>query len=179
MNENKFNLGLNLPKRYKKGIMTTFGVIVAPFYRAGEVMAEGTPVVIDSSNSASGIFVKKAVAGECENGVFGLVAQEVYDPSTLGELAGYEFHNNTKARVGDTVGVIVGQGYVETINYAGTIAVGDKLYVGANGKLTTTKTGNDLPVGVAETAGTDGGEYVRVRVNLNFFADTMDNSNSN
>jgi len=177
MNENKFNLGLNLPKRYRKGVMTTFGVIVAPFYRASEVMAEGTPVVLDDENPGA---VKKATAGSCENGVFGIVAQEVYDPSTLGELAGYEFHNNTKARVGDTVGVIVGQGYIETINYAGTIAIGDKLYVGENGKLTKTQSGNDLPVGVAETAGTDGGDYIRVRVNFNFFADTMaDGSNSN
>lgn len=176
MNENKFNLGLNLPKRYRKGVMTTFGVIVAPFYRVSEVMAEGTPVVLDSSNPG---FVKKATAGSCENGVFGIVAQEVYDPETLGELAGYEFHNNTKARVGDTVGVIVGQGYIETINYSGTVAVNDKLYVGADGKLVTTQSGNDLPVGVAETAGTDGGDYVRVRVNFDFFADTVaDVSNS-
>lgn len=177
MNDNKFNLGLNLPKRYRKGVMTTFGVMVAPFYRVAEVMAEGTPVVLDASKPG---FVKKATAGSCENGVFGVVAQEVYDPSVLGELAGYEFHNNTKARVGDTVGVIVGQGYIETINYSGTVAVNDKLYVGANGKLVTTQSGNDLPVGVAETAGVDGGDYVRVRVNFNFFADTMgDASNSN
>ena len=86
-------------------------------------MAEGTPVVLDDAKPG---FVKKAVAGSCENGVFGIVAQEVYDPSVLGELSGYEFHNNTKARVGDTVGVIIGQGYVETINYAGTITAGEK-----------------------------------------------------
>lgn len=176
MNENKFNIGLNLPKRYRKGVMTTFGVIVAPFYRVSEVMAEGTPVVLDAERPG---FVKKAVAGSCENGVFGIIAQEVYDPAVLGELSGYEFHNNTKARVGDTVGVIVGQGYIETINYAGSIAAGDTLYVGSNGKLVTTKSGNDLPVGVAETAGTDGGDYIRVRVNFDFFADTIDGSNSN
>ena len=178
MNENKFNLGLNLPQRHRKGVMTTFGVIVAPFYRVSEVMAEGTPVVLDDAKPG---FVKKATA--CENGVFGIFAQEVYDPSVLGELAGYEFHNNTKARVGDTVGVIIGQGYVETINYAGTIAAGEKLYVGADGKLVNTKSGNDLPVGVAENGGVNGGDYIRVRVNFDFFADTVeateDGSNSN
>jgi hypothetical protein len=180
MNENKFNLGLNLPQRHRKGVMTTFGVIVAPFYRVSEVMAEGTPVVLDDAKPG---FVKKATAGACENGVFGIVAQEVYDPSVLGELAGYEFHNNTKARVGDTVGVIIGQGYVETINYAGTIAAGEKLYVGSDGKLVNTKSGNDLPVGVAENGGVNGGDYIRVRVNFDFFADTVeateDGSNSN
>lgn len=166
-----YNIPLNLPKRHRKGIMTTFGVIVAPFYRANEVMAEGTAVVLDKSNPG---FVKAAVAGSCENGVFGFVAQEVYDPSVLGELSGYEFHNNTKARVGDTVGVIVGQGYVETINYTGAIAADDKLYVGAGGKLTKVQSGNDLVVGVAETAGTDGSNYIRVRVNLNFYGDSAD-----
>ena len=168
------NVPLNLPKRYRKGLMTTFGVIVAPFYRCNEVIAEGTPVVLDESNSGvDGIFVKAAVPGECESGVFGLIAQEVYDADALGELSGYEFHNNTKARKGDTVGVVIGQGYVETINYTGTIAAGDKLYVSASGKLTTTRSGSDLPVGVAETSGTDGAEYIRVRVNFDWYKDTV------
>ena len=171
MNKNKYNLALNLPQRHRKGVRTTFGVIVAPFYRVGEVMAEGTPVVLDTNNPG---FVKKAVAGSCENGVFGIAAQEVYDPSALGELSGYEFHNNTKARVGDTIGVIVGQGYIETLNYSGSVAVNNKLYVGSDGKLTTEKSGHDLPVGVAETAGTDGDDYIRVRVNFDFFSDTVD-----
>ena len=171
MNENKFNISLNLPQRHRKGVMTTFGVIVAPFYRVSEVMAEGTPVVLDDAKPG---FVKKATAGACENGVFGLVAQEVYDPSVLGELSGYEFHNNTNAKVEDTVCAIIGQGYDETLTYTGTSAAGDKLYVGENGKLVKTKSGNDLPVGVAETAGTNGGDYVRVRVNFDFFADTTE-----
>lgn len=168
---NEYNIPLNLPNRHRKGIMSTFGVIVAPFYRVNEVMAEGTAVVLDKSNPG---FVTKAVAGTCENGVFGFVAQEVYDPRALGELSGYEFHNNTKARIGDTVGVIIGQGYVETLNYAGKVAVGDKLYVDANGKLTKVKSGNDMVVGVAETAGADGATYIRVRVNLSFYADLAD-----
>ena len=169
------NIALNLPKRYRKGIMATFGVIVPPFYRCNEVAPEGAPVVLDEANPG---FVKVATPGEAEHGVFGLIAQAVYDPAVLGELANYEFHNNTKARKGDTIGVITGQGYVETINYTGTVAVGDKLYPAADGKLSATKTGNDLPVGVAETAGKDGDEYVRVRVNCGWFADTTDESES-
>ena len=48
---------------------------------------------------------------------------------------------------------------------------GDRLYPGADGKLTATMTGNDKPVGVAENAGTNGDVYVRVRVNFDWFAD--------
>ena len=118
---NKFNLSYSPMTRRKKGVMTTFGVMVAPFYRIGEVAVEGAPVVIDAENPG---FVKIAVAGECPNGVLGILSQEVYDPSVLGELANYEFHNNTKARVGDTVGIITGQGYIQTNNFDGEIAVG-------------------------------------------------------
>ena len=164
----KFNIPLNLPKRYRKGVMATFGVMVPPFYRCDEVAPEGAPVVLDTANPG---FVKVAVAGEDENGVFGVLAQQVYDPATLGELANYEFHNNTKARKGDTVGVITGQGWIETINYTGSVKAGDRLYPGADGKLTATMTGNDKPVGVAENAGTNGDVYVRVRVNFDWFAD--------
>lgn len=160
------NISLNLPKRHRKGIMATFGVIVPPFYRCNEVAPEGAPVVLDEENPG---FVKVATAGEGE-AVFGFIAQEVYDPALLGELANYEFHNNTKARKGDTIGVITGQGYVETINYTGTVAAGDKLYPAANGKISATQTGSDLPVGVAETAGKDGDAYIRVRVNFDWAA---------
>jgi hypothetical protein len=170
-----YNIPLNLPQRYQKGIMSHFGVMVAPFYQCNEVIAEGAPVVLDAANAG---FVKAATAGFCENGVFGLIAQQVYDPAVLGALSGYTFHNNTWAKKGDTVGVIVGQGYVNTINYTGTIVAGDKLYVGANAVLTKVQTGADLPVGVAETAGEDGATYIRVRVNFNWYADAVEDSNS-
>jgi len=169
------NIPLNLPQRYKKGIMTTFMVSVAPFYRCNTVAKEGAPVVLDSANPG---FVKPATAND--TAIFGLLAQEVYDASALGELAGYEFHNNTKARKGDTVGVIIGQGYVQTINYTGTIVAGDKLYVGANGVLTKIQSAGGAVVGIAEDGGTDGADYIRVRVNFNFpdVSATTDSSNS-
>lgn len=166
---------LNLASRHRKGVMTTFGVLVAPFYRCNEVAAEGALVVLDAENPG---YVKKAVAGSCPNGVFGILASEVYDPSVLGELSGVEFFNNTKTRKGNPVGVIIGQGYVETLHCVGTIVAGEKLYVGASAKLTNVKTGSDKAVGVAETSGTGGTDYIRVRVNLDFAVDVAGDSNS-
>jgi hypothetical protein len=164
--DNKFNLSYSPIGRRKKGVMATFGVIVAPFYRIAEVAPEGAPVVLDDANPG---FVKVATPGEAENGILGLLAQEVYDPAVLGELANYEFHNNTKARKGDTVGVITAQGYVETINFDGEVNANDKLYPAAGGKLSATKTGNDMPVGVVDFIRDDG--YALVRVNFDWFFD--------
>lgn len=171
--ENKFNLSYSPISRRKKGIMATFGVIVAPFYRIAEAAPEGAPVVLDEDNAG---FVKVATPGEVANGVLGLLAQEVYDPSGMGELANYEFHNNTKARKGDTIGVITGQGYVETTNFDGTLSVGDKLYPAADGKYSTVQTGSDAPVGTVDMVRGDG--YALVRVNFNWKFDTTDSDDS-
>lgn len=160
---NKFNLSYSPMTRRKKGVMTTFGVMVAPFYRIGEVAVEGAPVVIDAENPG---FVKIAVAGECPNGVLGILSQEVYDPSVLGELANYEFHNNTKARVGDTVGIITGQGYIQTNNFDGEIAVGALVFPAADGKLSVAQEGSDAAIGAIDAIGDDG--YALVRVNFNW-----------
>ena len=97
--------------------------------------------------------------------VVGLLAQDMYDPSLLGELSGYEFHNNTKARIGDTGGVVTGRGYVLTKSYVGSVSVNDNLYPAASGMLSATQTGSDVAVGVAEEAGSDG-SLVRVRIDL-------------
>ena len=96
----------------------------------------------------------------------GLLAQEVYDASLLGELRNYEFHNNTKARTGDTVGLVTGQGYVLTKAYRGTVVQDDPLYPDASGFLTATQTSSDLVVGIAEQGGVGGATLIRVRVDF-------------
>lgn len=157
------NVTLNLPSRYKKGLMSTFGVMVAPFYKCDEVAREGAPVVIDGTKADT---VMVAVAGRCADGVFGLIAQNVYDPAVLGVLSGYQFHNNTAARLGEAVGVMTGAGWVTTNNYSGVVAINDKLYPGPSGYLVASQTASDKAVGVAETAGNNGDVYIRVRVNF-------------
>ena len=158
------NIPLNLPQRYSKGLIVHFGCMVAPFYKCDEVLPEGAPVAFDTDGET----VISVVPGEAPVGkVIGLLAQQVYDDEALGELSGYECLNNTKAKKGDTIGVVTGQGYVLTNNYVGTVNVGDKLYPAADGKLSATATGSDAAVGVAEAAGTDGEELIRVRVNFN------------
>lgn len=158
------NIPLNIPQRYSKNLVVHFGCMVAPFYKCDEVLPEGAPVAFAGDGEA----VKGVTPGSAPAGtVVGLLAQEVYDPATLGELSGYEFLNNTKAKKGDTIGVVTGQGYVLTKNYVGTVNVDDKLYPAPSGKLSATKTGSDAAVGVAEEAGEDGDTLIRVRVNFN------------
>ena len=158
------NIPLNLPQRYAKGLIVHFGCMVAPFYKCDEVLPEGAPVAFDTDGET----VKSVAPGSAPAGtVIGLLAQQVYDDKALGELSGYEFLNNTKAKKGDTIGVVTGQGYVLTNNYVGAVSVNDSLYPAPSGKLSATKTGSDVAVGVAETAGTDGDELIRVRVNFN------------
>ena len=158
------NVPLNIPQRYAKDLIVHFGCMVVPFYKCDEVAPEGAPVKLKASDGET---VEVAVAGASDTGVVGLLAQQVYDPSLLGELSGYEFHNNTKARKGDTIGIVTGHGYVLTKNYTGAIAIDDNLYPGPSGVLTKTRTGSDMSVGVAETAGSNGESYIRVRINLN------------
>jgi len=158
------NIPLNLPQRKSKDLIVHFGTITAPFYKCDQVAPEGAPVTI---KAGTGDTVEMAVPGNSASGVIGLLAQRVYDPNVLGELAGYEFHNDTRARIGDTIGVVTGLGYVLTKNYTGVIAIDDKLYPAASGRLSKTQTGSDMAVGVAEEAGSNGESLIRVRINLN------------
>lgn len=158
------NIPLVLPTRKTKGLIVHFGCQVAPFYKTGAVAPEGAPVKF---TSGAGDEVELVTAGSAPSGtVFGLLAQEIYDASALGELRNYEFHNNTKARIGDTVGVVTGQGWVLTNNYTGSVTVGASLYPAASGKLSASQTGTDAAIGVAEEAGTDGATLIRVRVDF-------------
>ena len=94
------NVALNLPSRRQKGIIAHFGVMVVPFYKIDETCPEGAPVKFASADET----VELVTPGSAGAGVvIGLTAQDVYDASVLGELSGYEFHNNTKARTGDTI----------------------------------------------------------------------------
>jgi len=155
------NVPLNIPQRKTKGVITLFGVEVVPFYKLDEVAPEGAPVKL----SATADTVELVTAGAGDT-VFGLTAQEVYDDVALGQLRGYSFHNDTRAAKGDTIGIIVGNGYIYTSNYVGAVAYGDNLYPAASGKLSTTSVSGDAAVGVAEGSGTDGDMMIRVRVNF-------------
>ncbi len=157
------NIPLNIPQRHAKGLIVHFGCMVAPFYKCDEVLSEGAPMEF----AGDGVTIQGATPGSAGAGVVvGLLAQNVYDDTALGELSGYEFLNNTKAKKGDTVGLVIGQGYVLTTNYAGAVAMNDNLYPAASGKLSATQTGSDVVIGVAEGAGTDGDTLIRVRVNF-------------
>lgn len=156
------NIPLNLPSRKSKNLITHLGCLIAPFYKCDAVAPEGAPVTLNADSET----VVVAVPGSSSTGIIGLLAQQVYDPSVLGELAGYEFLNETKAKVGDTIGLVTGAGYVLTKNYVGAVAKGDKLYPAASGKLSASRTSSDMVVGTAEQAGEDGDTLIRVRVNF-------------
>ena len=156
------NIPLNLPSRKSKNLITHLGCLIAPFYKSDTVAPEGAAAKIGTDGET----ITVAVPGSSATGINGLFAQEVYDPSVLGELAGYEFLNGTKVKIGDTIGLVTGQGYVLTKNYVGAISKGDKLYPAASGKLSASRTSSDMSVGVAETAGEDGGALIRVRINF-------------
>jgi hypothetical protein len=158
------NVPLNIPTRKSKSLIQHFGCQVAPFYKISVVAPEGAPVQIKSGATDE---VELVTAGSAPSGtVLGLLAQEVYDASVLGELSGYDFHNTTKARTGDTVGVLTGQGWVLTKNYTGAVANADSIYPAASGKLSATQTGSDERIAVSEGAGTDGDTLVRMRVDF-------------
>lgn len=153
------------PSRKSKNLIVHFGCMVAPFYKIDEVAPEGAPVQFTSGTADE---VELVTAGSCPSGtVIGLLAQETYDATVLGQLRNYEFHNDTRARTGDTVGVVTGQGWVLTKNYTGAVAIGDSLYPAASGKMSASQTGSDAAIGKSEGAGTSGDTLIRVRVNFN------------
>ena len=160
----KPNIPLNIPKRYSKNLVTMFGVIVSPFYKCDEVLNAGAPMTIDVDAET----IKSVTPGSAPEGtVVGLLAQDMYDPDSLGALSGYEFLNNTTAKKGDVVGLVIGQGYIQTKNYVGIVSKNDKLYPAPSGTVSATQTGTDAPIGVAEESGEDGDVLIRVRVNFN------------
>lgn len=158
------NVSYSAPSRKSKNLIVHFGCMVAPFYKLDAAAPEGAPVKFASGAADE---VEVVTAGSASGVVIGLTAQEVYDPSVLGQLANYQFHNDTRARIGDTIGIVTGMGWVLTKNYTGSVAIGNSLYPAASGKLSATPTGTDTAVGVAEGAGTDGDTLIRVRVNFN------------
>jgi hypothetical protein len=158
------NISYSAPSRKAKDLVVHFGCMVVPFYKLDEVAPEGAPV---QYKSGTGDEVELVTPGAAGSGVvIGLTAQEVYDPSLLGSLANYEFHNDTRARKGDTIGVVTGKGWVLNKNYTGAVAIDDDLYPAASGKLSATQTGADVAVATAEEAGTDGDTLIRVRVDF-------------
>ncbi len=153
------------PSRKSKNLIVHFGCMVAPFYKIDEVCPEGAPVKFTAGAADE---VELVTAGSAGAGVvIGLTAQEVYDPTVLGQLRNYEFHNDTRARIGDTIGIVTGQGWVLTKNYTGAVSIGDSLYPAASGKISASQTSSDVAIGVAEGAGTNGDTLIRVRVNFN------------
>ena len=159
------NVPYIVPSRKSKNLIVHFGCLVAPFYKIGVAAPEGAPVQIKSGTADE---VELVTAGSAASGVvIGLTAQEVYDPTVLGQLRNYEFHNDTRARVGDTIGVVTGMGWVLTKNYTGAVSIGDSLYPAASGKLSASQTSSDAAIGKAEGAGTSGDTLIRVRVNFN------------
>jgi len=160
----RFNLAYTTIDRKQKGLQSLFANEVVPFYRIMEPCGEGCPVAMSSEKDT----VTLAVPGSAGAGVVvGLTTQEVIDPAQLDDqLEGYEFTNDTKAKVGDTIGILVGDGWIMSRNYTGEVVYGDNLYPGPSGVMTTTKTGSDAPIGIAEGDGIDGSEPIRIRLML-------------
>ena len=155
-----FSPTLNVPHLKRKGLMTLFGGVKAPFYTPSEVFLEGQPLKHDSAGGQ-----KVLKAGSLEGAlVFGLALQETYTQSDP-RLKGMRFPNDTRQELSDGVkiGVLMGHGFAQTLNYKGTISEGDQLYYDpADGKLIASGaaavTGNKLPIrartGSAGTGGT-------------------------
>ena len=138
---------INAIKRHQKGLTKEFGGIVAPYYKLLTEGREGQPVKIDTTKTDTIVLLAD---GEASTKAFGLLTQNVIDDSTYGQLRGYHFANDTRARPGSPVGVLTGQGYASTINYEGTGSKGAPAYYNATtGRLTAATTGgatNKLPV---------------------------------
>ena len=113
-------LNLAAIKRHQKGISKEAGGFAAPYYKLLTSGVEGTPVKIDTTAADT---IKILVAGEGGKS-FGFLMQNVIDDSTYGQLQGYHFANDTRARPGDPVGVLTGQGYASVTNYEGIVEIG-------------------------------------------------------
>jgi hypothetical protein len=98
---------------------------------------------------------KIAAAGAGED-VFGIVAQDVVDP-TVNNFKLNSVTHDAGVSV-DQVGVYTNGGVYKTDQFLGTVTAGAKLYAGAGGKLTATASGN--AVAVSESAATAGAGVV-------------------
>lgn len=168
-------LNLAAIKRKQKGLTKEFGGIVIPYYKLDTEGMEGQPVKLDDTKADT---VKLLAVGEGHL-CLGLLAQNVIDDSTYGQLQGYHFANDTRARPGDAVGVLSGAGYAKTLNYKGTVARGKQVYFDPTDlKFVDEVTeGNALPIVFDEDADAGANEnywdstsyqkQVRIRFNFN------------
>jgi len=128
-------LNLNALKRKQKGITKQFGGIVVPYYTLKTEGQEGAPVKIDTTQVDTIVLLPAGEGDKC----FGFLTQNVIDDANFGQLQGYHFANDTRARPGEPVGVLTGQGYCSTINYKGVVSKGGRVYFDpADYKLTAT-----------------------------------------
>lgn len=112
----------------------------------------------------NGSAVAVATGGATGDDVYGILAQKVVSRTVnnfkLDSVTHVAYYN-------EKVGVYYGGGvYITDQTLDGTIAVGQKLYCGAGGKLTKTapSAGNTKHVAIAETAGTNAGDKIRIRL---------------
>jgi hypothetical protein len=112
----------------------------------------------------NGSAVAVATGGATGDDVYGILAQ----PVRARNVNNFKLDSVTHvAYYGEKVGVYYGGGvYITDQTLDGTIAVGQKLYVGTGGKLTKTAPtgGNTKHVAIAETAGTLAGDKIRIRL---------------
>jgi len=157
-----FTPAFSRPSRKRKGLVKLFGGISAPWYFTTEVVAEGTPMVLDLVTPD-----KMNVATTTQGAsVAGLALQETYDEAAFGQLKGYHFANDTRQRLdGNPIGLLMGAGWAATLNYTGAVSYGKQASVAASGKLkdgTSDGASSKLPVWF-EGSGTNGDTLVRIR----------------
>jgi hypothetical protein len=174
LNTNRMlNLPLNIPHRYKKGLIKLFtgnpgGGIPAPFYYTTAVVQEGAPMMLGSTQDLI-LPCPQGSAALC----FGLAMQNTYDESTWDpQLKGLHFANNTRQRLdGSPIGILTGKGYAVTLNTAVPVAYGQQAYIAASGYLGVSGTNGAtstsmLPIVYEGTA--DAGTPVRIRFAFKF-----------
>jgi hypothetical protein len=164
---------LNIAKRYQKGLIKLFtgnpgGGIPAPFYYTTDVVREGQPLMLCSTQD----LVLNCPQGSAAS-VFGLAMQATYDESTWDpQLKGLHFANNTRQRLdGSPIGVLTGHGYAVTLNTAAPVTYGAQAYIAASGYLGVSGTNGAtstsmLPIVYEGTA--DAGQPVRIRFAFKF-----------
>ena len=160
----QFNPAYYVGTRKQKGLVKLFGGLAVPFYFCDDIVAEGTPMKLSTTVD------KMTLPANGEGAkVIGLAMQMTYDDTAFGQLRGYHFYNDTRARKGSPIGLLTGTGFALTNNYKGAVHWGDAAYLeidGSNavtGKLTAAVTTNNGVKVVFEGSGTDGDKLVRIR----------------
>ena len=170
--------------RKTKGPIKLFGGLVAPFYWTDVVVAEGTPMIPVAGTQDK---VIRSAGGDAKD-VIGLSTQMTYDEAAFGQLKGYHFANDTRARLGQPIGILMGTGFALTNFYVGATTYGAPCYLnlvvsgGATGPGGTAATAADigklkvtgiaadkLPIvfeGVGDSAAAAGPVLVRIRYNF-------------